>query len=223
MQTQSNSITSWSSSAGFTLQQPLFNGGYYYYNYKQSRARKESAGFGLESIKQQTIYAVKERYFNLLKAQKLLVVQEETFKSSEESFKRAEALYQVGKAPKSDMLQAKYELENNRLNLLNAQNGKEVAVSSLNYILGSAIDDSIQIVDRLDTTQVEVDYAQALKTGLSNHPDILSSEADLRASRATWFPRLCAMMVTLAGCAFHPPLPEPKTTLSRKCKKADVD
>jgi TolC family type I secretion outer membrane protein len=182
---RATSITSWSSSAGFTLEQPLFNGGYNYFNYKQSRARKESAGFSLESVKQQTIYYVKERYFNLLKARKLLVVQEETFKSSEESFKRAEALYQVGKAPKSDMLQAKYELENNRLNLLNTQNGNDVAVSSLNYILGNAIDDSIRIVDRLDTTQVDVDYAQALKAGLSNHPDILSSEADLRASRAS--------------------------------------
>jgi TolC family type I secretion outer membrane protein len=181
---RATSIASWSSSAGFSLSQQLFNGGYNYYNYKQSRAQKESAGFTLESVKQQTIYYVKERYFNLLKAQKLLVVQEETFKSSEESFKRAEALYQVGKAPKSDMLQAKYELENNRLNLLGATNGKDVAISSLNYIVGNGIDDPIQIADSVSVMQTDFDYAQALETGLSNHPDILSSEAQLRASKA---------------------------------------
>jgi outer membrane protein len=179
-----NSVASWSSSTNFSLSQPLFNGGYNYYNYKQSRARKESAGYDLESVKQATIYYVKERYFNLLKAQKLLQVQEETFKSSEESFKRAEALYQVGKAPKSDMLQAKYELENNRLNLLSAQNGLSVAVSSLNYIVGNGIDDPIQIADSVSTVPVDIAYPQALEAGLANHPDILRTVSDLKASQA---------------------------------------
>jgi len=65
---------SWWSSAGISVDQTIFNGGYNIFNYRMSRSLKRSAEYNFEDTKQWTIYVVKERYYNLLAAEKLLQV-----------------------------------------------------------------------------------------------------------------------------------------------------
>lgn len=176
--------TSWSSSAGILVNQTIFNGGYNFFNFKQSRALKHSAEYDFDNMKQQTIYVVKERYYNLLAAEKLLEVAEETLKSSEESFKRAEVLFDVGKVPKSDVLKAKVQLETDRLGLIEAQNTLAIARASLNHILGFNVDNTIKVVDNLEVPEMEVSYEDAVQNAFTLHPAIKKREFDLKASRA---------------------------------------
>jgi outer membrane protein len=176
--------TSWSSSAGILVNQTIFNGGYNFFNFKQSRALKNSAEYDFDNTRQQTIYVVKERYYNLLAAEKLLEVAEETLKSSEESFKRAEVLFDVGKVPKSDVLKAKVQLETDRLVLIESQNTLAIARASLNHVLGFNVDNTIKIVDNLDVPEIEVSYEDAIQNAFTMHPAIKKWEFDLKASRA---------------------------------------
>ncbi len=180
---QPSEIVSWNSSARVNISQAIFNGGYNIYNYKYQNSRKNSAEHNFEDFRQSTIYHVKERYYNLLKAEKLLEVQEENVRLSEESFKRSETLFEVGKAPKSDMLQARYEFENNRLYLIEARNSLSIAKASLNHILGRDMDEEIELVDNLEVQEMEVEYNDVLDNALAKHPLLLKNTFDLKAAK----------------------------------------
>ncbi len=181
---QPTEIKQWGSYAGFNVNQNIIDGGYSFFNYAQKRAMRESTEFQFEDTKQATILMVKERYYNLLKAEKLLEFTEETIKSSEESYKKASVLYQVGKVPKSDVLKAKVQLETDRLSLIEAQNGLAIARASLNHILGFDVDHDIRVIDNLDVPEMEVSYADAISNAFSNHPALKMRAYDLKASRA---------------------------------------
>jgi outer membrane protein len=177
-------VVSWYSSAGFRASQTLFNGGYNYFNMKNSLAGKRSAQYNFEDTKQQIIYIVKQRVYDLLKSEKLLEVSQEALKSSEESFKLAEAKYQVGTAPKSEMLQFKVELENARLAQIESEHNLSIAQTSLNQVLGMDMDQKIEVVDDMELPEVQIGIEDAIGISAEKHPLLLKSSADLDGSRA---------------------------------------
>lgn len=174
---------SWSSYSGFRVSQSLFSGGYNYFNLKNSLAGKRSAKFEFEDTRQQIIFVVKERYYNLLKGEKLLEVSQEALKSSEESFKLAEAKYHVGTAPKSEMLQFKVELENARLALIEAQHSLSIARTRLNQVLGMDMDRETRVVDDFELPEVNVDFQEAVRISAEKHPLLLKSTADVEGAK----------------------------------------
>lgn len=175
-------IVDWQSSARLNVNQTLFDSESIF-NFARAKALKKSADYGFEDTKQLTIYVVKERYYNLLAAIKLLEVAGETVKSSEESYKRSQVLFEVGKAPKSDVLQAKVQVETDRLSQIQAQNNLAVARASLNHILGFDVDDEIKVVDDLDVPEMEVDYGDALSNAMSYHPLVHQRMANVTAAK----------------------------------------
>ena len=187
-------VKSYSYTASLSANQTLFDGGYSIYNYLQKRSMKKSADYNFEDTKQMTILIVKERYYNLLAAEKLLEVAEETLRSSEESYKRAEALYEVGKAPKSDVLQAKVQLETDRLGVIQAQNSLAIALASMNHILGFDVDKDIQVVDNLDLPEVEITYANAMDNAFANHPLLHRRMFDVKAAKDGIFMALSSFL-----------------------------
>lgn len=195
---QSDEVVSWNSNANVNINQSLFNGADIY-SYKYSLSMKNSAMHSLEDSRQSIIYQVKERYYNLLKAEKLLEVAEENIKLSDESLKRAEVLFEVGKAPKSDVLQARYEYENYKLSEIEAKNSLSIAKASLNHILGRDIDQNIQIVDNLDVIEVEVEYDDAMKNATSGHPLIAKCNFDVAAAKDQVGMATSAYLPTIAG------------------------
>lgn len=178
------SQASWYSSAYISVNQTILDGGYSIFNYNQSRSMKESAEYNFEDTKQTMILLVKERYYNLLAAEKLLGVAEEILRSSDESYKRAQVLFEVGKAPKSEVLQAKVQVETDRLSLIQAQNSLSIAKASLNHVLGFDVDQEIKIVDNLDVPEIEVTYEDAMQNALSDHPSLMSRMFNVNAARA---------------------------------------
>jgi len=196
---QPSEIKSWSSSASISVNQTLFSGGNNYFNLKRSKSLENSASYQLEDTKQQTIYIVKERYYNLLKADHLLTIADETIKSSEESYKRAQILFDVGKAPKSDVLKAKVQLEKDRLSQIEAENGLAVAKASLNYILGFSVDHELDIVDNLDVPEMNVNYDDAMDQAFTKHPTLKRAQWDVRAAQAALKASATQFMPTLSA------------------------
>ncbi len=176
-------IKSWTSSAGFDISESLFNGSNIF-SLSRAFSLKKGAEYDFERAKQDLIYRVKERYYTLLKSQKLLEVQEETIKSSDESYKRAQVQYEVGKTSKSDVLKAKVLLEQSRLSLIGAQNDLSVAKASLNHVLGFDVNMEIQIMDNTETPDSSIQYEDAYRNSMKIHPAVLKSKMDVKASKA---------------------------------------
>jgi len=173
----------WKSSAGARFDYDVFNARNIF-GFIQSRALKESADLGFVNTKQNTIYLVKERYYNLLKAEKFLELAEETVKSSGESLKRANALFEVGKAPKSDVLTARVQAETDKLAVIKAQNDLSIARASLNHVMGNEVDNQIRVADNLAVPESSIGYADVMTSALDKHPMIRGAESDLKAANA---------------------------------------
>jgi len=176
-------IKSWNSSAGVTAQQMLFDASAVF-GWSRVHALKKSAEAYSIATDQTVIFTVKERYYELLKKMQLVRVQEENLKSSEESYKKAQVLYEIGKVPKSDVLRAKVQLENARLALIQAQNDLEIANANLNHAMGREVEQKIIPVEESAMDTLEIPYETALEKALNQHPLLKKSKADLRASRA---------------------------------------
>jgi TolC family type I secretion outer membrane protein len=173
----------WNSSLDFSARQMLFDGSSIF-NFVRAKYTKDGATSTYDYTLQNTIYMVKSAYFDLLKKEKLLQAQEETLKQWEESYKRIDMMYQVGKVAKSDVLKAKVQLENARLALLQAQNDLSIANAQLNYELGFSVDRKVKAVDLQVSPSVDIPYETALEKATANNPQLKKSQADVSASKA---------------------------------------
>lgn len=138
------------------------------------------------------VFQVKQRYFQLLQAMKLLEVQQEQVRVSEETLRRNATLYEIGSAPISDELAARSNLESERAALITRENNVEIARSNLGFTLG--LDTDVRIVPTEVDHQVRplpITYEQALARALAHEPSLsarrFTMQADRQALKATMY------------------------------------
>ena len=90
--------------------------------------------------RQTIIFQTKQRYFQLLQAIKLLEVQQERVRVSEESLRRAETLYEIGSAAILQVTNARSNLAGLRATLIQRENDVSIAQSNLAFTMGLGTD-----------------------------------------------------------------------------------
>lgn len=197
---QPDEVKSWSSSAGASASQTIFDAGVFH-GYSQRKNQQKSAGYSLEETKQAIIFYVKQRYYNLLKQQKLLEVQQKSLESAAESKKLADVMFEVGKVPKSDVLQAVVQKNEAELAVIEAENLLSIAGSSLSHVLGFNVDKIIDVEDELDIVDIDVTYEQASELSMLHHPTLLRGNYDLKASENLIGMSVSSFLPSLVGYA----------------------
>ena len=177
------SRTSRSQSAGASLGMSLYDPGDWATLAANKKGVKKSE-MDLANSRQQIIFQVKQRYFQLLQAMKLLELQQEQVQVTEQTLKRAETLYEIGSAPLSNMLSARSNLENVRATLILRENNVEIARSNLGFTLGMEMD--VRIVPSEETFEVAplpFTYEEARGRALEGHPSLLSQKFSMLQAR----------------------------------------
>ena len=133
----------------------------------------------------QTItFQTKQRYFQLLQAIKLLEVQQERVRVSEESLRRAETLYEIGSAAILQVTNARSALAALRATLIQRENDVSIAQSNLAFTMGLGTDvDIIPSEEEFELLTPKYSFTDALSIALKGHPDILDSKYGMMASR----------------------------------------
>src|SRR4030067_3039882 len=83
---------------GLSVNQTIFDGGFSWFNLGYRRALQRSSENSYRQTKQETIVAVKNTSFGLLKAQMLLEVQRDVIKRAQQQLDIAKARYDLGSA-----------------------------------------------------------------------------------------------------------------------------
>jgi outer membrane protein TolC len=184
---------SWSTS--FSLGQTFFDGGANWYKVAQSYHRRAELREGLRSAENRLVFGVKEGYFFLLKASKLVEVQEASVRRAEESHKTIRSKYELGSASLSEVLKAEVQLGSEQLELIRRKNTVETNRARLNTILGRSVDEALELADVGGDAPAGPGYSDAMQTALSASPMVLGAKASLRSAkndvgiaRATLFP-----------------------------------
>lgn len=171
--------------AEFTVQQLLYDGG------KTSAQRSialnavESEERSIQRVRQSIINAVTKAYFQLLKAQRLVGVQQAAVANLQLHLHTAESLYRIGKVSQLDAVKAQVQLAIARDELARAENGVRVQTLALCAAMGVEPRDSLRVAD-----EVEQIWAQEEKVALSadsllllvqHHPELVKAGLDIKA------------------------------------------
>jgi outer membrane protein TolC len=147
---------------------------------------------------------VRTQYYTLLQALKQREVRGEAVKLSEDQLKRAETLFELGSVARSDVLQARVNLQSARLEQIQTANQVEIERGQLAQLMGFHADTPIEIQDEIvaeEPVVAEVDSTVLVREALAARPDVeaaresvRSAEASLGAARGGRYPALFGRM-----------------------------
>lgn len=187
-----------SASGGISIRETL--GGFGLANLhdiRASRARKQSNYYGYVNTRQSIVLAVKDSYFNLIKADMLIDVATDALKRGEEQLKVAQSRYDLGSAALTDVLKAKVLRSNAKLDLITAQNNYKLAKANLNSAMGIDISIEFEVTHDLPSNSFDITYDQALNEAMNNNAsykkssyDLTVAKTELCAARANFLPDL---------------------------------
>ena len=180
----STSVTNWSYSFGLNASQNIFDGGYSWYNLALKKAAKSSSYDGLLIERQNLVYSVKQKYFNVLQAKMLLEIQKDAVKRGEEQLKLVQARFDLGAASWSEVLKAKVQYGNEELLLVQAENNLNLANADLNFILAQDVNTPLEVAEHLSKPELEYTYDSGLKQALLSHPSISKAENDKQVAQS---------------------------------------
>lgn len=184
-------------SVGASASLTIFDGGQNIFNYLGAKADKSYFDYLREQTEQNMILTVKTTYFAYLAALKNKDAQAEAVKSGEEQYKLANSRFEVGSASKSDVLKAQVQYGNDKLALLDAENGIQIARANLAYLVGIDVNSDVDFSPDFQRVDYSGTEETALKYGLEHQPGLLSDEKnltvakyDLNSTRGNYFPTL---------------------------------
>jgi TolC family type I secretion outer membrane protein len=178
-----NSTTK-SYTTSLSMNQTLYDFGKTGNAYDAAKLGKLSLEQDAERICQEVVLNVKQSYYALLAAKKLVEVAQKTVEQTESHLKQAEAFFRTGSKPRYDVTRAEVEVNNANLGLINAKNGVRIRTIALNNAIGIDPGRSTEIVEALPAVPALPTLEQAQIDALQNRPDMKRMEADIDAARS---------------------------------------
>jgi outer membrane protein TolC len=176
--------------ASIQLRQPIFDGLRSVRQVAQASAASRAAGRQLDEAGLAVGFQVVQRFYELLRQGRVLAVLEATAQRSEELVSRADALYAAGRAPKSDTLQARVNLGNDRINAESQRIRLAQARSALAQALGRTSGGGLEVaapaaIDTAPAPQPEPpSLEELLERARGRRPALAAQAAQVEAARS---------------------------------------
>jgi outer membrane protein len=178
--TQSQTFNFYNTGVSFT--QVLFDFGQTLASIRAAQAAQQSLEADVSTERDTVVLNVKQSYFNLLAAERLLGVADETVHQSQKHLEQAQGRYDVGMAPKFDVTSAQVQLAQSELNQVTARNNEAVARETLRNALGVVGPLGFDIVDTFGGRRVQITSEEALTLAYDKRPELQSIQAQERST-----------------------------------------
>jgi TolC family type I secretion outer membrane protein len=170
--------------ARLSLNYNLFDFGQSWFRIWQARSTAVAAQDEYEATRQAVLRTVKERYFELLKAQELVRVYELAVEAAQRQLERTEAMHELGSVAQADVYKARVNLGQQQISLINQKNLVEIAKANLNTAMGREPTAPLYLAEyRAPSDTLTVTLEEAITTALAKNPQIRAMENRLRASK----------------------------------------
>ena len=188
---------SWTNTAQGVM--PLYNGSVKG-QIKQARYGLNAQDLALEETKQAIRYTATAAYYQILQDRNLIDVEQESVNTLQEHLDNVNAQYRVGTVAKSDVLASQVQLANAQQALVTAQNNYDIAVSTLNNVIGLPTDTVLDIRDQLKYTKYDLTQDDCTNYALDNRADgaaaryaVKMAEAAVETAKAGYQPTVNAV------------------------------
>jgi len=172
-------------STGFSFTQVLFDFGQTLASIRSAQAAEQSLEADLSTQRDTVVLNVKQSYFNLLAAKRLLKVADDTVHQNEKHLEQAKGRYDVGMAPKFDVTNVQVQLAQAELNQLTARNNVSVARETLRNALGMVGPLTFDVADDFGSRRIQITSEEALALAYDKRPELLSIQAQERSTEQT--------------------------------------
>jgi outer membrane protein TolC len=171
---------------------------------KSAKAGARASNELAEASRLDIALATRTQYYELYKAERLRAVREEGVTLAQDQLERAETLFELGSVARNDVLQARVNLQQARLDEISARNAVEVQRARLAQILGVSVITPLEISSTIPPPgplAAEVDSSAIYRQALEQRPDLVaareivnSARADLGSAKADYYPELFGRM-----------------------------
>lgn len=166
----------------FSATLPIYNGGATKGKILQSKASYKSAVAGQQGAWNEMRSTVTNGYFQVLQAENMAKLSQEAVDRLNEHLKNVQAQYDVGVVAKVDVLRSQVELSNAEQDLIKAQNGLDIAVASMDRIVGLPMDTELKLVNLLKYAPYENDINYCLNYAADHRPELEQAKQRVKAA-----------------------------------------
>jgi outer membrane protein len=166
---------------GFTGNWVLFDFGRTYYSVRSNRELETALMKTLTNVQENVVYDVRDAYFNLLRAQTLVKVAEDTLGQADSHLRQAQGFFDAGVKPRYDVTSAEVEVNNAKVQIIQAYDAVTQARINLNTRMTVAPMTPTVVVDMPALEPLDKTLDQYLASAVSNRPDIQALEAQQKA------------------------------------------
>lgn len=174
----------------------LFDGLGRQYNYKILKEEKQLSELDARETIENTILQLFTVYYNVAQLSENSRSLEETLNISKDRLTRAEYQFAYGQTTKLGVLNAQVDINNDSINVINANNRLINSKRDLNVVLGNAISNTFE-VDTLITFVMQLNKTELLEKMKSNNvtllqleKNLLISEYNIKSWRSDYLPTL---------------------------------
>jgi outer membrane protein TolC len=188
---------------GLALKVPLFDGMRNWATISKYRSLLRAADKTYDEASLSISFDVTRRFYEVVRAERSLKVLQEAVKRSEELVRRTDALYEAGRAPRSDTYAARVTLGNDRISAEQQLSRVSDARVALSIALGRGADPELEVVPPsvLERTAFQEPPDQAALVDLARRKrPLLSADAqrveaalqEVRVAQAGYWPAISA-------------------------------
>lgn len=170
-------------SNGVTLSVPIYTGGNLEGQIDQAKISYQTAELSVAETRQQLKLDATTGYFAVLEARDLLEVSKQSVDNLAAHLKNVQAQYSVGTVAKTDVLRSEVELADAQQTLIKTQNSYDLAVSSLNNVIGLPLDTELSIKDNLKYEQYPMPLADSIQFALTNRPEAEQAQLAVESAK----------------------------------------
>ena len=179
----------------FKASMPLYTGGQLEGGIAQAKYGVGAADLTLETTKQGIKAQTASYYFKVLQCRNIIKVDQDAVDTLQAHLENVNAQYRVGTVAKSDVLGTQVQLANAQQTLVSAKNDYDVAVSTLNNVIGLPTSTTLNLRDELRYNKYDLTLDGCTQYALAHRPDALAAqyavkeaEEAVRVARAGYLP-----------------------------------
>ncbi len=184
-------------SAGVSLSQNVFDGGFWWNNIRRSKVLNEAGTYDLKLSENQVIKAVAQYYYDLLKNIKLMDVYSLAVRRSQDQVNRTQSMFEIGSVAQVDVYRARVNLGQDQISYLNQKNTVYQSEQLLNLALGRDPLTVITIDTSVTFNARNISLEELLSEAVTNQPALMSIELEVKSKEFT---------VAMAKSAYWPNL-----------------
>ena len=191
-------VSSYSYNAALSLSYTLFDGQGRKYDYLQLKEAHALTELQVRQLIENTILELSRLYYEVQRLQEASTSLTEALSISKERLLRAEYAYEYGQSNQLDVLNAKVDLNNDSINLVNNLQQLDNTKRNLNLIMGAEIETEFALQEKL-VLEETIQKDAAVNAALEKNVRVASAERSLNLSKnaigsakSTWIPVLGA-------------------------------